>query len=342
MQPGFFDRDERLTKLEALGDPLPKVARLVNWEGFRPLLEKTREKRDPRRGGRPAYDAVLMFKVLVLQHLYNLSDDQIEYQIRDRYSFSGFLGLSAEQAIPDAKTVWLYRERLKNAGLVEGLFSELLRQIEAAGFVPRRGQIVDAAIVAAPKQRNRREDNQKIKAGELPEHWSPAQRRQKDTEARWAVKYGRAHFGYKNHISIDTGAKLIRGYQVTSASVHDGQVFEQLLGARNTHRGVWADAAYHSRARLAALRAAGYRSHLQRQSQASRPLTERQRLANRKHARVRCRIEHVFAQQSAMNQRLVRTIGLARATVKIALMNFTYNLRRWAYLMSHTPQALAG
>lgn len=331
MQPGFFDREERLAKLEQLGDPLPQIERLVDWEAFRAVLEPAWPVRSAE-GGRPPYDAVLMFKVLVLQHLYNLSDDQVEFQIRDRHSFSRFVGLLAEQRVPDAKTVWLYRERLRQGQLTETVFAQLLGQIDAAGFVARRGQIVDAAIVAAPRQRNSREQNRRIKAGEPPADWSDAKRRQKDIQARWALKYGVRHFGYKNHLSADVGHKLIRRYEVTTANVNDSRVFESLLDAGNRSRSVWADAGYRARARLRALRQAGYRPHLQRQAQARAPLSETERARNRRWARTRCHIEHVFAWQWQFGQRLVRSIGLERARVKIGLFNLTYNLRRWAFL----------
>jgi IS5 family transposase len=332
MQPGFFDHDERLKKLEQLGDPLPQIARLVDWEGFRSTLLQAWPKRSPE-GGRPPYDAVLMFKVLVLQHLYNLSDEQVEFQIRDRYSFARFVGLAPEQAVPDAKTVWLYRERLRQGQLTAVVFEQLLGQIDAAGFMARKGQIVDAAIVEVPRQRNRREENEQIKAGEVPEEWSAAKRRQKDIQARWTKKYGAVHFGYKNHLSADVGQRLIRRYEVTAATVHDSQVFDGLLDEYNSGCGVWADAAYRSAERLQQLRAQGYQAHLQQQGQSKAPLTPQQRASNRRRARVRCLIEHVFAHQSNFGQRLVRTIGLDRATVKIGLFNLAYNLRRWAFLI---------
>ncbi len=126
-----------------------------------------------------------MFKVLVLQHLFNLSDDQKEFQIRERYNFCRFLGLSQEGKVSDANPVWVYREHLKERDLVDKLFSELLIQIDAAGFSARKGQIVDAAIIPVLRQRNTREENRQIKAGDSPEAWSDNKRRQKDVEAHW-------------------------------------------------------------------------------------------------------------------------------------------------------------
>ena len=336
MQPGFFDLEERYTALEQLGDPLPKINEVVDFEALRGTLESAYEERDPSKGGRPRKDAVLMFKVLVLQQLYNLSDDQAEYQIRDRYSFARFLGLRPEEVVPDAKTIWVHRERLKEAGLLEALFGELIRQIEAAGFRARKGQIVDAAMVEAPRSRNRRDENERIRRGEVPEDWSEAKRRQKDTQARWARKEGKTYFGYKNHINVDVKYKLIRRFEVSDAALNDRRMLDALLDERNSSRALWADANYRSREWEANLRERGYRSHIQRQGQASRPLSAREKQANHRRSKTRIRVEHVFAQQRWMG-RTVRTIGLARARFKIGMMNFVYNARRLAWLITHCP-----
>lgn len=334
MQPGFFDLENRYQLLEKLGDPLPKLDAMVDWEGFRPILQRIREKTRKSNAGRKPFDVVLMFKVLVLQHFYNLADEQVEYQIRDRYSFCRFLGLTPEGKVPDARTVWLFREQLKERELMDELFAELMTQIEFAGFIPKQGQIIDASIVAAPRQRNSRDENEQIKRGEVPEDWQdkPSMLRQKDVDARWTKKHGRSHYGYKNHISIDRKHKLVRHFEVTDAATHDSQVFDVLLDDTNTSADLWADSAYRSSEREADLRASGHRSHIQTKGTAQRPLTEREKAANRRRAQVRARVEHVFGAQAAMGGKLVRTIGLARARVKIALMNMTYNLRRWAWL----------
>lgn len=329
MQPSFFDHQERLELLERLGDPLPQLERTIDWEAFRKPLRGVYKDRSVGKGGRPPYDALLMLKVLVLQQFYNLSDDQTEYQIRDRYSFCRFLGLSPEGKVPDAKTIWVFRERLKAQGLVDKLFTAVLAQIDAAGFSARKGQIVDAAIVPVPKQRNTRDENAQIKAGEPPEGWPEPKRRQKDVDARWTKKHGKSHYGYKNHISVDHQHKVIRRYTVTCASVHDSQVFEELLDPTNSSADVWADSAYRDQARERELPEAGYRSQIHRKASRARPLNERAQQANRKRSKVRVRVEHVFAQQA---DRLVRTIGQARAEVKIGLMNLVYNMRRLVWL----------
>ena len=243
---------------------------------------------------------MLMFKVLVLQQLYNLSDEQAEYQIRDRYSFGRFLGLHPEDPVPDARTIWRFREGLKSSGVLESLFGELGSQIEARGYIARKGQIVDASVVKAPRQRNSRADNAKVKDGELPEDWSVSKRRHKDVDARWTRKHGVSNYGYKNHVSVDREFGLIRSWEVTAAACHDSRMLERILDETNTNGDVWADSAYFNRAHEEMLRAGGWRGRIHRKGCRNRPLSARSRETNRKRSKVRAVIEHVFAQHEAM------------------------------------------
>jgi transposase len=186
-QPGFFDIHERTAKLTEMGDPLVALKGLIDWEAFRPFLNRVYEKPRKNNAGAKPIDVVLMFKILVLQQLHNLSDDRIEYQIRDRLSFMRFLGLQLESRVPDAKTIWLFRERLKDLNLVEELFEKFHEQLAAQGYVAKAGQMIDATFVEAPRQRNNREENATIKSGKIPQEWyqNPNKLRQKDTDARW-------------------------------------------------------------------------------------------------------------------------------------------------------------
>ena len=225
-QMGFYDVDKRLEAISAKGDPLELIKVTVPWESFRAEIEAvTRPKPEERKSsaGRKPYDAILMFKILVLQTLHNLADEQLEYLIRDRLSFMRFLDLGLEDPVPDATTVWLFREALAKAGLVAKLFVLFNQHLEAKGYIARGGQIVDATIVSAPMQRNSRSENEAIKAGKTPEGWQekPAKNAQKDKDARWTKKHDKSFYGYKNHIGIDRAHKLIRRYAETDASVHD-------------------------------------------------------------------------------------------------------------------------
>lgn len=137
-QPGLFDVEERAAQLTDMGDPLVGLKARIDWEAFRSELNRVHDKDRKSNAGAKPIDVVLMFKVLVLQQLHNLSDDGIEYQIRDRFSFMRFLGLQLEDRVPDAKTVWLFRDRLKALGLVERLFAGFHRQPKA--ILPRLGK----------------------------------------------------------------------------------------------------------------------------------------------------------------------------------------------------------
>lgn len=334
MNNGFFDIDLRLQDLERNGDPLVQLSKIVPWERFRYVLEKAREKERRSNAGRRPLDAVMMFKILVLQSLYNLSDDAAEYQISDRLSFMRFLGLSVGERVPDAKTIWLFREQLTEAGLVEELFSIFDNYLRQNGFSARSGQIVDASIVSSPRQRNTREENEAIKeTGEAPEEWDEPKRRQKDVDARWTQKNGVNYYGYKNHVCIDARHKFIRGYAVTNAAVHDSQVFEELLDEDNSSRDVWADSAYRSEESLAMLAGRRFREHLQRKGRRGKPLTDWEKQGNRTRSKIRSRIEHVFGVQAQRAGNLIlRTIGIYRARAKIGLRNLAFNLDRYVLL----------
>lgn len=345
--PGFFDLDERANKLTAMGDPLVGLAALIDWEAFRPALSVIRTKERKSQAGAKPIDEVLMFKVLVLQQLHNLSDDGIEYQIRDRLSFMRFLGLQLESRVPDAKTVWLFREHLKSHQLVEVLFASFHDQLAAKGYVARKGQMIDATFIEVPRQRNSREENATIKAGNVPAEWEKEEnahkRAQKDTDARWTKKNNDTHYGYKDHVNVDEAHKLIHAYAVTEASLHDSNVFEELLDhtvdGQGKKRPAYADSAYRSAQREADLAAAGIDSQIHEKGVKGTPLNEAQQASNRVKSKTRARVEHVFGAQAAMGGHIVRTIGLERAKVKVGMMNLVYNMVRLGQLLHRDAQA---
>ncbi len=167
-QMGFFDLSDRYASLDAKRAPLVEIDAIVAWEEFRPTLERVWRKSEAERksrAGRKPWDVSVMFKTLVLSALYNLSDNQIEYQVRDRLSFMRFLGLGLEDRVPDAKTVWLYREALAQAGMVEALFQPFDGYLARQGYIARGGQILDASIVPVPRNHNTRDEHKAIKNG---------------------------------------------------------------------------------------------------------------------------------------------------------------------------------
>jgi hypothetical protein len=189
-QAGLFDLQDRYRELSRTGDPLERLSAVMSFEVFRPALAAALGRKARTKGGRPPMDAVVMFKILVLQALYGLSDEQAEYQVRDRLSFMRFLGLSLADRVPDRTTIWLYRETLVKAGAMEDLFARFDAELNARGYFALGGQIIDASIVEAPRQRLSAEEKWQIRDGEDPP-WPPAKARQKDTQARWTVKRGR-------------------------------------------------------------------------------------------------------------------------------------------------------
>ena len=350
-QPGFFDAEERLRWLSALGDPLERLRAVVDFEAFRAELEAALPRADRSRGGRPPWDAVLMFRILVLQALYTLSDDQAEYQLRDRLSFMRFVGLALQDAVPDAKTIWLYREQLTRAGALARLFARFDAMLAERGFLAMGGQIVDATVVEARRPRLTKEEKQTLRDGGTPEGWSKARSRQIDRDGRWTLKRGRKPippeggtprhavaeiavpvFGYKNHLGIDRAHGFIRRFAVTDAARHDGGQLGAVLDPANTGSGVWADTAYRSKANLELLDRRGLRAEFQRAKPRGRPMPAHIARGNATRARVRSLVEHVFATEKRRMGLVIRCIGLARATARITLANLAYNMRRLAWI----------
>ena len=176
-QAGLFDIEERLRELSSKGDDLERVNALVDFEAFRSDLERAVPRSDRAKGGRPPYDHVLMFRILILQASHSLSDERTEYLIKDRLSFMRFLGLSLADRVPDANSIWTFREALTRARIggvsaIEALFRRFEAQLSAAGYIAMGGQIVDATVVAAPKQRNTEDEKRALKEGRIPEAWA--------------------------------------------------------------------------------------------------------------------------------------------------------------------------
>jgi len=290
-QSQLFEFEERCEKVGRIKSPLRRLNQTVNWEQFRPILRRVREKERKDNSGRPAYDVVLMFKILVVQSLYNLSDDESEYQILDRHSFSEFVGLRASDTVPDAKTIWLFREQLKELKLLDKLFARFEQTLRNEGFRAKKGSIVDATIVESERQHNTPEENEQIKQGEIPESFlaNPNKLCQKDLDARWTQKREVNYFGYKNHVCADAKHKLIRRFKVTNASVHDSQPVDELLDLHNTNRDVYADSAYRSAEISALLAEYEYRDRIHRRRYRNRPLTDREMRSNTEKSRTRVR-----------------------------------------------------
>lgn len=333
-QSVMFGENLRCAMLTQRGDPLAKINQLIDWEMFRAPIEAALRNKDKGPGGRPPYDFILLFKILFLEALYDLSDDQVEYQIIDRYSFSRFLHLTESDRIPDAKTIWLFREKLTKAGIMTDLFMTFKPLLNEEGYFVKKGSIVDASFVEAPRQRNTREENQIIKNNGIPEDWkkdTPEARHkivQKDVDARWVKKNKENHYGYKDHAKVDVHTKLITDYTVTSAEVHDSKAFPQLVTIEEGE--IYADSAYSGCAKNLP---EGSINCICKKGCRYKKLTEADKERNHELSKTRSRIEHVFGfMTTTMRGLKVRCIGMARASLSIGLQNLTYNICRYSFL----------
>ena len=340
---GFFDQDIRLSKLSQLGDPLERLNKGIDFEIFREILEQHLIKQARGKGGRRAYDYVLMFKILILQRYYNLSDDQVEYQINDRMSFMRFLDLTISDDVPDSKTVWNFREQLVDLEIVEVLFNRFIKELERLNLIINAGKIVDASFVEVPIQRNTKDENEQIKNGGTPASFkeNPHKKAQKDVDARWTKKNNVVHFGYKNHVKIDAGSKLITGYLITNASKHDSQVLGELLDT-NKDKGedLYADSAYGGEKQLEIIKEKEMNNKVGVQGYKNNPLTDEQKQSNREKSKTRARVEHVFGfMEINMNEMYLQVIGIKRIKALIGLMNLTWNMFRKLQLAETTGYA---
>ena len=333
---GLFDEHFRYEKITKQKDPLLKLDRLIDWSIFVPILEAVFQKEEPKgKGGRPHYDYLLIFKILILQRYYNLSDDQIEYQILDRLSFMRFLKLTIADDVPDSKTIWLFRESVTNEGIIEKMFENFGKILLEKGFIGHEGKIVDASFVEVPRQRNTREENDKLKAGELPEKWDDNQNKleQKDMDAKWTKKNGVSFYGYKNHVKGDNKSKLITKYKVTDASVHDSQVLEDLIEPTDKNEAMFADSAYSGEPISEMLEGKEVINKIHEKAYKNKPLTEEQKKSNKEKSSTRVRVEHIFGfVENSMNGSFIKSIGIVRATGIIGMMNITYNMFRYIQL----------
>ena len=333
-QKGFFDETDRLKKLSELGDALEKLNKHINWNDFRGILTRALKKEAKGPGGRPAYDYVMMFKILILQKMYNISDDQTEYQINDRLSFQRFIGIQLYDTVPDAKTIWHFREVLKEAKILDTIFYRFTEKLERENIITYSGSIIDASFVEAPKQRNTREENKEIANGEVPKKWQNKKSKnklaQKDTDARWMTKNKVRHYGYKDHIKIDKKSKIITKYRVTSASVHDSQELKNLIDHKKDKR-LYGDSAFAGK-EFQKFIPKHIKIHFHEKGYSGNPLTKTQKRNNTAKSRIRARVEHVFAAMQHFGGKTIRTVGIARAEIQIGMLNLVYNLTRYAYL----------
>jgi len=330
---GLFDEQENVAKLAAIGNPLEMISDVIDFEIFRNSLEESllNKEKKSNAGAKP-FDVVMMFKILILQRYYGLGDSQLEYQIIDRTSFKKFLRLESGDKVPDEKTVWAFRERLTNEGLVEKIFAQFNDYLDSKGLIMNEGKMIDASFTVAPRQRNTREENKIIKEGKGDDLWNdkPNKKKHKDTDARWTKKNGETFYGYKNHAKVDAKSKFIDKYKITDASVHDSQALDYLLEEEDKGQDFYADSAYTGEDQEKIIDKYEMNNKVHEKGYRNKPLTDQQKANNKEKSKTRARIEHVFGfMEQSMNGLIVKSVGIKRATGIIGLINLTYNLFRY-------------
>jgi len=337
---GLYDLEYHENKIKEYQAPLAKLNKVIQWDIFRTAIEEALYVEPKGAGGRPSFDKLMMFKILILQKYYNLSDEQTEFQINDRTSFKQFLELKIGDTIPDQKTIWHFKEQLSNKNLSEKLFELFVNQLMRKGIIAKEGSMIDASFVDVPRQRNTKEENADIKKGAVPLAFAKKDKNskrsklaQKDTDARWMTKSGERHYGYKDHINADVKTKLITKYSVSSASPHDSTEIENIIDA--TDKRLHADSAYRSKDIEAYLEKQNCKSFVHEKGYRGKPLTKEQKESNNTKSKIRARVEHIFGfMTNSMNDALhMKSIGIKRIKSSIGFLNLTYNLFRYEQLV---------
>ena len=339
----LFDSEDTMDKLNSLGNPLEKLSRVVDFEMFRKELEAGLYKEKFTNVGAKPYDYVLMFKILVLQRMYHLSDEQTEYQIRDRLSFRDFVGLASGDKVPDARTVWVFRNELASKGLVEKLFKRFYKFLEDNHMILNEGMIIDGSFVEVPRQRNSREENKLIREDEGDKLWNEEmgdteedkkrkanKKRHKDTDARWTKKGGNTYYGYKSHAKVDAKSELIKKCVATNASVHDSKPTCALVDKSDQGQELYADSAYIGKGVKRVLRKYGLKDRIIKRNVRGKKISKGQDTINRKNAKVRTRVEHVFGiMEGCLHGMRSRAVGFLRNEAYIIFSGLVYNLIRY-------------
>lgn len=328
IKESLFAAEEREAKLDKLGDVLQVLEKHVDFAALAKAIDQAVPRPSQEKGGRPPYPTEIMVRAVVLQQLYSLSDEQMEFQLLDRMSFQRLVGFRHSSQIPGRTTFWTFKERLIKANASETLFEAVNRELDKHGHLARCGQIVDAAIVPAPRQHLTKSEKAVVKQDAMPVDWTPEQRRQKDIDATWTKKHGKPYFGYKLSTSADKRYKLIRKLKVSTASEHDTHHLEAVLDTGNTSRDSYADKGHVDGEREARLKYAGWRAHIQRKAGKGKPLSDCRKQLNTRIAKGRARVGHVYASLEQMGGKGLRCIGLDRAVLQLHLKAATYNLRR--------------
>ena len=305
---------------------LAKIDRVVNWQALVNIV-KVIDKSNTSKGGRKPLPFEWKVKMLFLQYAFNLSDEELEDQLIDRLSFQKFVGISFAQEIPDFTTLWYFKEALVKHQLTDRIFSSINHQLSLNGLILKKGTMADAIIIESDNKPLSKQKREQLAAAPSP---------QIDTEAQSTEKNGKKFFGYKGHIGVDVGSKLIRKREFTPANVHDSKMLEQVLSG--DEKSIWADKAYaNDRLKRAARKMNLYFGVLDKKKK-GRKLSGKQEKRNKQKSSVRAAVEHPFA---FMRKKLRMGLATAKNKMRNALrfdMNcILYNVLRAAHLMKLKP-----
>lgn len=338
----LFVQDQRQGKLGSFIANLAAMDELIDFAAIANQVDTACPRADRSKGGRPPYPTEVMVRLLFIQSLYNLSDEDCEYQVLDRMSFQHFCRLDGALHIPDARTLWSFKQRLAQGGLGgRAIFDAVSQQLQRHGYIPRGGQIVDASIVQAPITQTKSEEREALNQGDAPKGWSTKRLQHTDRDARWTQKHGKSFYGYKLHANADARYKLIRQVKVTAANVDDGQTLKDVLDCANTGKQVLADRGYDAKANRELLQANKLRDGIARRSKPGQEKRQRLDARNKTISRVRARGEHVFAGLEQLGGKCVRALTLARNELVILVKCAAYNAKRLVWLMGHDPSGWA-
>jgi IS5 family transposase len=334
---------DSLVAAKGRNEALERLGELIDWSKMARLLSSVHGS----RYGAPGYPAVAMFKALLLQQWYGLSDPGLEASLEDRLSFRRFCGFALDAETPDHVTIHRFRETLQQHGLAARVFEEVNRQIDNCGLILRQGTLIDASLVDAAVKRPKPPAEQPPiePATPPPSAAKPAEasgaakerppsklvKSPLDPDAAWAKKGGRRYFGYKVHVGVDQGSGIIRRQLMTPANVNDTEPADLLICGDEA--AVYADQAYTSARRRADLRARGIKDRMMHRANKHHPLTPRQVQHNAAIGRRRAPVEQVFAKLKRLcGWSRVRYRGLTRNAAHLALLCTALNLKRMVVL----------
>ncbi|NDY93966.1 IS5 family transposase [Ideonella livida] len=333
----LFITQQRKAKLEGYVKTLAAIDRLMDFSAMAVEVDAVCPRPDRSKGGRPPYATAVMLRMVFPQGLYNLSDEQCKYQVLDRMSFQRFCRVEGSLNVPDARTLWNFRQRLAAGGLGgQAVFDAVSRTLQRLGYIPRGGQMVDATIVQAPIAQVTEEERQTLNAGQTPEGWSQKRLAHTDFDARCTKKHGKSYYGYKLHANVDARHKLVRKIKVTPAHADDGSALPSVIqGAEsNTRNRLMADRGYDSQSNRDVSAHHGLQDRIARRATPGQVHKKRLKQRNAAISRVRSRVEHVFGALRQQGGKWVRAMNLARNTLAITLQCAAYNARRLAWLVS--------